>query len=147
MNAAGDDLQYRINLVEFFDDLQRRGRPRPVPYLSAWLARLLEPVVESLHSERRRKQLDKQLQSVASRGDLYALHTLLDSGCELAKDSAEYRRARAEYLKLEGESRRLATDHAGLAESAKRYGSGIAALIGYLVFLVTSGYVAFGVIA
>ena len=146
LSGGEDDLQHRLNIVEFLDDLQRRGRPRPVPNLVAWLVRWLEPVVKSLHSERRRKRLQKSLESIAGSGDIYALYTLLDSGRELAKDRAEYRRARAEYARIEGESRRLATDRAGLAESAKRYGSGIAALIGYLVFLLTSGYVALGVI-
>ena len=147
LSRGDDDVQHRVNMVEFFDDLQRRGRPRPVPHLSAWLARWLEPVVESLHSERRRKQLDKRLRSIARSGDLYALYTLLDSGRELAKDRAEFRRARAEYANLERESHRLENDASGLAQSAKRLGSGIAALIGYTVFLLTTGYVALGVLA
>ena len=145
--AGDDDLQHRINIVEFLDDLQRRGGPRPVPHLSVWLARWLEPVVQSMHSERRRKGIEKRLKSIAGSGDLYPLYALLGASGELAKDRAEYRRARDDYARLERESARLGTDHAAIARSARRYGSGIAALIGYAVFLVTAGYVAVGTIS
>jgi hypothetical protein len=146
LGGTDDDLQHRVNIVEFLDVLQRHGRPRPVPNLSAWLVRELEPVVESLRSERRRNGLRKRLDSIAASGDLYALYSLMGSGAELAKDRAEYRRACAEWAKLEREGGRLESDHAALARSARRYGSSLAALFGYLVFLLTSGYIGLGVI-
>ena len=145
---AEDDAQHRMNVVEFLDSLQRRGgRPRPLPNLSAWLARWLEPAIDSLRSERRRTKLRKQLDSVAGLGDLYALSSLMGSGRVLEKDRAEHRRAQADYARLERERRRLENDRGALAQSARRTGSGIAAIIGYLVFLLASAYIASAAIA
>ena len=144
---GNDDPQHRVNVVEFLDTLQRRGRPRPLPHLSAWLARWLEPAIDSLHSERRRTALKKELASVAGSGDLYALSSLMNSGRVLDRDRAEYRRALAEYAGLERERRRLENNRAALIQSARRTGSGIAALIGYAVFLLSFAYIAFGAIA
>lgn len=99
--ADGDNptLQ-QLSIAYFLAEVQRSTGQSGFPHLSAWIARLLAPVVEAFHNRDRRKAAAEAIEKAAASGNLFALARAADDPDSREQDESGFAQARAEYASM-----------------------------------------------
>lgn len=75
-----------------------REKVKPLPGLTAWLAHMLPPLLEHLHSDGIRKKLTEKIRQVAETGNPVKLAEIMVSRDVMQNDRLGFKRAQAKYL-------------------------------------------------
>ncbi|HET8727475.1 MAG TPA: serine/threonine protein kinase [Alphaproteobacteria bacterium] len=95
--GSADPHRRGFLLLSVFCDLQQTARLSPLPGLSAWLAELIQPVVDRFHSRTVRERLGEELEKQVSTGVFRNLLTLLNNNNLAARDANAFRFAQREF--------------------------------------------------
>ena len=101
LNPNQDVGERRINMLKLLATLQARFKLGPLMHLTGWLAELVRPSLDILHSQSIKEDIAKALLRVAKHGDLNELLLLLDSGSLRMRDQRLFNSARSEYQNLQ----------------------------------------------
>jgi hypothetical protein len=94
-----DDLAaFRLGTLRLFAEVQRESSPKQrCPALCGWMARSVQPIVDSYHNRAYRRRLAEEIERASGKGDLLELLFLLDSFEARSQDNEGFKRARNEY--------------------------------------------------
>lgn len=98
-----DEPVRRLALAYFLAEVQRNTGHTELYGLSAWVARLLAPVVEGFHNRKMRKLLAERIEKAAEQGDLSGLAQAADDADARIRDEEGFERAKQEYAAIEEE--------------------------------------------
>lgn len=99
--ADGDNvILQQLSVAYFLAEVQRATGQSGFPHLSAWVARLLAPVVEAFHNRDRRKAAAEAIEKAAASGNLLALARAADDPDARQYDETGFAQARAEYAAM-----------------------------------------------
>ncbi len=101
LNPSQELGERRIGLLKLLATLQARFKLGPLTHLTGWLAELVRPSLDNLHSQTIKEDIAKSLLRVAKHGDLNELLALLDSGSLQLRDQRLFKSARQEYQNLQ----------------------------------------------
>ncbi|MFQ5466896.1 MAG: hypothetical protein ACE5DS_02065 [Kiloniellaceae bacterium] len=97
-----DTAARRLAMIRLLAEVQRATGPsRRYPSLSAWIAGLLPPIIESFHNRSFRVQLAREVERLAGKGSLVDLEFVMDSLTARSADTNGFAEARREYADLE----------------------------------------------
>lgn len=92
----------RLGMLYVLADVQRSdAKNERFPALMAWLADLMEPVIESYHNRAKRVELKKAVEESSGSGKLWVLLAAVDSAVERDQDAYGFAAAQKEYRNLE----------------------------------------------
>ncbi|HEY1722033.1 MAG TPA: hypothetical protein VGG27_12365 [Magnetospirillaceae bacterium] len=99
MSEIADSSSERsvLGMLNLLATLQWRLGPKALGGLAGLVAGLVKPILNGYHSQRRRRDLERNLEEPAGRGDLVAMFRLLDDPDERAKDRVGYDQASREW--------------------------------------------------
>lgn len=101
LDAHGDHARRRLAIIHLLAEVRRVvGSGDRFPALTAWLAALMEPVIDSYHNREERARLEAEVARIGGRGDLEALYTVLNDPDARRRDADGFARAREEYDEL-----------------------------------------------
>ena len=140
--AGDDEAEAKLASLALLADLQRRERGMELPSLSAWMARRLEPVIGTFHSQIRRDVIAEKLEAIAGDGDLAKIQALLDRSGARQRDETEFAAAKREFSANQREIENSANTGTARAEAAIRYGHRVAAGAGLAILALAVGYLA-----
>jgi hypothetical protein len=94
-----DDLAtFRLGILHLLAEVQRNsGTKQKCPALCQWLARSVQPIVDSYHNRTYRVRLAEEIGHASSKGDILELLFLLDSVEARSQDTGGFERAKNEY--------------------------------------------------
>jgi len=94
-----DDLAtFRLGVLHLLAEVQRNsGTKQKCPALCQWLARSVQPIVDSYHNRTYRVRLAEEIGHASSKGDVLELLFLLDSLEARNQDTGGFERAKKEY--------------------------------------------------
>ncbi len=94
-----DDLPtFRLGVVNLLAEVQRHsGSKQKCPALCQWLARAVQPIVDTYHNRSYRRQLSEEIERATGRGDLLELLFLIDSFEARSQDTEGFERAKKEH--------------------------------------------------
>ena len=94
-----DDLAtFRLGILHLLAEVQRKsGTKQKYPALCQWLARSVQPIVDSYHNRAYRARLAEEIGHASSNGDILELLFLLDSFEARNQDTGGFERAKKEY--------------------------------------------------
>jgi len=95
--AQGDVLLSKLGILSLLAAVQSKHGPAELPYLSAWLAKELEPAINRFKSKMVRDQIRKKLVAQSGTCSLIDLHNCLNNDLALKKDEAERKKAIREF--------------------------------------------------
>ncbi len=113
-----DDLStFRLGTLRLLSEVQRdSGKKYKCPALCRWLARSVQPIVESFHNRAYRARLAEEVERASGMGDILELLFLLDSFEARSQDTEGFERAKNEYA---GHARAIAwLQEGGLTSAA-----------------------------
>ena len=91
----------RLAIIRLLAEVQRATGPsQRYPALSAWIAGLLPPIIESFHNRFFRIQLGQEVERLAGDGSLVDLQFIVDSLTARSADTNGFAEARREYMDL-----------------------------------------------
>ena len=125
LEAAGEDV-VAINLA-LLARIQSKLGPGNFPFLTAWMARELEPSINRINSKSFRDQMRKRLRSLAEAGSLVKLHACLNNDNAVRQDDSARKRATPEFANASREVAQLESWE--FQENAQRSGWKIASKI------------------
>ncbi|MGO1118386.1 hypothetical protein ACTL6U_06770 [Rhodovibrionaceae bacterium A322] len=91
------EVMHNLGIIAFLATLQDSYGPAQLPNLTQWAGRFTGPIVESLHSQKLRKTLTKNIDKALAAGNLVGLLQVVDDGNLRARDEKGYALARQEY--------------------------------------------------
>lgn len=110
---APDETRSRLGILTLYANVQKTtGHAQRYPALTAWLAAMMTPVIESYHNRALRERLAKEVERVGGKGDPAALLAVLDNPEEQHADMVEFSEAQRRYGLLENSINWL--EHGGL---------------------------------
>ena len=94
-----DDLAtFRLGILNLLAEVQRNsGTKQKFPALCQWLARSVQPIVDSYHNRAYRQRLAEEIGHASGKGDILELLFLLDSLEARNQDTEGFDRAKKEY--------------------------------------------------
>ncbi len=94
-----DDLAaFRLGILHLLGEVQRNsGTKQKCPALCQWLARSVQPIVDSYHNRSYRVRLAEEIGHASSKGDILELLFLLDSFEARSQDTGGFENAKKEY--------------------------------------------------
>lgn len=142
-----DPVARGIGVAEFLAEIVRRIGHGSYPRLAAWVARSLQPLVESFHSRKLRRQLEREIEAAVEAGDLNALASAVGNLERQETDKRGFGEARRHYAQLAREIRWLEdgnlTDPAFVASRAQSAAATLATFVsGVIVLVLTLVYMA-----
>jgi len=142
-----DPVARGIGVSEFLAEIVRRIGHGSYPRLAAWVARSLQPLVESYRSRRLRRQLEREIEAAVEAGDLSALANAVGNLERQETDRQGFEEARRHYTQLAREIRWLEdgnlTDPAFVASRAQSAAATLATFVsGVIVLVLTLVYMA-----
>lgn len=87
----------RLGMLRMLAEIQRNSGSNKYPALTARMASLLTPAIETYHNRSYRARLAKEIEQAAPKGDLRELLFLVDSLEARTQDARGFEQARAEY--------------------------------------------------
>ncbi len=128
-----------LGMLNLLASLQWRLGPKALPNLAGLVVGLVRPILNGYKSQRRRRDLERDIAEPAAAGDVVALFRLLDDPDQRAKDRIGYEQASESWHQMAGEiadiDKELA-DHRGRAANAARRASALVSMgIALLVVL------------
>lgn len=134
---GGDEVQYRVGVLNLLCLAQEGAKGLAARNLSNWLAQRMSVVVASYNSRSLRKWMERELARAAKTGILNDLRAVVDDPGRKERDwrgflaaSRRYRKAEQDIVKLEQHTKRA-------LNRARMMGYQIAALLSYLILLMT----------
>ena len=103
MDTQGDAQLRRLGIVYFLAEVQRQTEGGAFPDLTGWAARLLAPLLATLHERAARQKVEEAMAEAVAQGDLRSLATVVDDRAARLRDEAGFRQARADYAGLSKE--------------------------------------------
>ena len=101
LNARDDAATRCLGMLGLFAEVYRiSGTNQRFPALTAWLAALMTPVIESFHNRAERKRLESEVERLGGRGDIQSLFGVISDGGARQRDAAGFAEARQEYAEL-----------------------------------------------
>lgn len=101
LNPSQGLNEKRLGLLKLLGTLQARHKLGALPYLTAWLAELVRPALDNLHSAALKEDLGRSLGRIAKNGDLAELLATLDSNSLRDRDRKMFNTARDEYQRIQ----------------------------------------------
>jgi hypothetical protein len=97
--GKSDDLAtFRLGILHLLAEVQQKsGTKQKYPTLCQWLARSVQPIVDSYHNRAYRARLAEEIGHASSKGDILELLFLLDSFEARSQDTGGFARAKTEY--------------------------------------------------
>jgi hypothetical protein len=94
-----DDLAtFRLGVLHLLAEVQRNSATKQkCPLLCQWLARAVQPLVDSYHNRSYRRQLSEEIERASGGGDILELLFLIDSLEARSQDNGGFERAKKEY--------------------------------------------------
>lgn len=94
-----DDLAtFRLGILNLLAEVQRNsGTKKKFPALCRWLARSVQPIVDSYHNRAYRVRLAEEIEHASGKGDILELLFLLDSLEARNQDTGGFEDAKKEY--------------------------------------------------
>lgn len=133
--ANGDAVAIKLSLLAIFSRIQSKFGPEQLPFLTAWMARELEPTIKRINSKSLRDQMRKRVRSLAGSGSLVKLHACLNNDRAVRQDDGARKRATREFANVSREISQLESRE--FQENAQRSGWKIASRISAAVSFVT----------
>lgn len=142
-----DPVVRGVGVAEFLAEIVRRIGHGSYPRLSAWVARSLQPLVDSYHSRRLRRQVEREIEAAVEAGDLNALASAVGNHERRETDRQGFDEAKRHYAQLAREIRWLEdgnlTDPAFVASRAQSAAATLATFVsGVIVLVLTLVYMA-----
>ncbi len=134
------EVLYGLTLLSL---VQRGKAATPLPHLTRWIRRCLEPAVECLYSRSLRDRISRQLTSSAESGNLRDLHRVVGDPGLYDRDARAYQVAASYYTAYGADIARLQATARRNPYIALDMGQRIAAVISYLA-LAFSAVLAIG---
>ncbi len=100
LGTADDPAVFHLGVLRLLADVQRAVGPMKTPYLAAWCASLLQPVIEGFHNRTRRDQMIEMARQLAAQGNLTTLLSLVDDQRRREADEQGFMNAKAEFAAL-----------------------------------------------
>jgi hypothetical protein len=126
-----------LGMLNLLASLQWRLGPKAVPSLAGWVAGLVKPILNGYRSQRRRRDLERDIQEPAAQGDLVALFRMMDDPDARARDRIGYEQAGEAWRRMAHEIEQIdkeLSDHDDKAAEAARR---VSALISMSLALLT----------
>ena len=101
------NLDYQLASLTIFAAMQARANIGPLRHLANWFATLLEPAVEQYRNREHQEKVRSTLKDACERGHLAELAAIVTNKSFLRKDKEQFKNARVNYAKLNGEAKRL----------------------------------------
>lgn len=139
--ANGEAVATKLCMLAIFARIQSKFGPEQLPFLTAWMARELEPTINRINSKSLRDQMRKRVRSLARTGNLMKLHACLNNDKAIRQDDSARKRATREFANASREIVQLESRE--FQENAQRSGWKIASRISATVSFVTVCVVAF----
>lgn len=108
---GAEDLKERYYAtLTLLASLQRFGEAKSLKGLGRWVMGLMGPVIESFHSRKIQKKIEKELQKSAAKGDLVGMYEVVNNQTINREDFLGFSKAQIEYKRLAKEYQRLSTE-------------------------------------
>jgi len=91
---------FNLGVVRLLAEVQDAGGPARLPYLGAWCAELLKPVIDRFRNRTRREEMADMLRQLGAQGNLMMLVRLVDNPDRQKADVEGFQRARTEFASL-----------------------------------------------
>ncbi len=89
---------HQLGVLHVLAEVQRKhGNKQTFPALSAWVARLIRPIINSYHNRAYRQRLASELDRASNSGDLMEILFLIDSMGARSQDTVGFKKARKDY--------------------------------------------------
>ncbi|MGB8275384.1 MAG: hypothetical protein WCF16_08980 [Alphaproteobacteria bacterium] len=129
MEDRSDKANVMLGALRALAVMQWKLGAAPLPGLTAWMGRLIGPVIGAYHSATLRAKLGDQIARVVKRGNLSELLNLVDDAQVRARDDQSYRAAARQHRIMGSELDRI-TGKSGLDKEAAALGGKLAAGLG-----------------
>ncbi len=137
-NSAPD--KSALGMLNLLATLQWYLGPKQLPALGAMVGGLLKPIIDGYHSQKRRRELEREAAGPAGQGDLVALFRLLDDPEARLRDRQGYEKASADWQELEDEiidvDKQLANHGTKAAEAGRRASALVSMSLAIVIVLV-----------
>lgn len=100
LDNKDDPMVFNLGVLRLLAAVQRSVGPAQTPYLAAWCAALLKPVVEGFHNRTRCEQMADMAEQLAVKGNLGSLLALIDDDDRKAADEQGFEQAKADFAAL-----------------------------------------------
>lgn len=100
LNSGKSTASRSIAILNLLSIVQTRYEMQAMPRLGAWLAETLKPAIDRFHSRTLRQTLQKNLNKLASEGELDKLQKAIDSPQVVEGDLRAFRNAAQQYRSL-----------------------------------------------
>ncbi len=101
--SSDQDYRYTLACLNILTSIQRFNDVPPLPHVTKWICKLLEPVIDRYHDTEYQNKIHKDLLVKKETGILQDILTLVESPEKVKKDQITYRRAIVRYRELENE--------------------------------------------
>ena len=144
MALAGDprSAEYALSVLDFFVDLQIHTRVEKLPRLCDWVASLLEPAINKLHSRTLRKKVRESILRQAQTGQFRNVQSIIANPGLQQRDALAFRAAQQDFVRAELKIRHREHELRNRNSLVMVNGRQMAALIGSVLAAV----VVFGVV-
>ena len=132
--AAAEKGMSLIGMLSLLAFLQWRLRLGALYGLSSWVGGLLGPAINIYHSRTVRDEVERAIPRLVRQGSLPEIFDLIDDAEALTRDAKGHATARAEFIAVEAEIKRLADKGAARA-AAERTGQRAAAAMSVVISL------------
>ncbi|MDH5748580.1 MAG: hypothetical protein OEY85_04640, partial [Rhodospirillales bacterium] len=126
-----------IGILSLLAFLQWRLKIDALHGLSSWVGGLLKPAVDSYHSRKVRKEVQREVTKCIDTGILPELFDVIDNSAKRNKDIEGFKAAVKQFAETESELKSIDVTEAGSSESAEHLGRQAAAMISVIISLIT----------
>lgn len=132
-----DEVQYRVGVLNLLCLAQEGAKGAVARNLSNWMAQRLSVVIASYNSKSLREWMERELARAAKTGILNDLRTVVDDPGRKERDWKGFEAASLRYRKAERDIAKLESEAERARDRARLLGYQIAALLCYLILLMT----------
>lgn len=126
-----------LGMVSLLAILQWRLGPPALYGLCGWAGAQLMPIIESYHGRSRRRELERELPRLVSKGSLPEIYNTIDNQEERQKDNEGFAWAKAEYSASEQQIQALEAGRMIHDDHAEMLGQQAAAVLSILIAVIT----------
>lgn len=132
-------IDHTIALINLFARMQNLMSPNPKPGLCMWVAELITPLINKIHSDIRREFVKSKLAKVKESGSIEKILKAVDLKNNLRRDAKEYDQAIKAFVAVEKSIAALENGADFRKLSAQRYGHWIASVLSISALLTSMG--------
>lgn len=105
--SSSEDYRHALATLQILASIQKTEMIESLPHLTDWVIKIISPLIKRYHDKEYQEKITKEIKSIADKGSLTELLSLLENSERIKKDQLMFRKALLRYKEYKYEEDKL----------------------------------------